>query len=1579
MRTIHTVTTESEEKEKYYEEDESLLDAQERYYGEAESFSEVDRLALAVWGKTQAPEKREGYVEREDFKSVFKGTLPESTQPIRRGKPNAQDKERLAYDLVLSAPKSVSMALHLEGDLRVFDAHMDAVQETLAVVEKELACARIQVNGERQVVKTGNLIAVLLPHHTSRDGDMQLHTHTLIMNGTKCPDGEWRALWKEPLANAEWVGGLYRQKLAEKMQGLGYRIYNTEHGFELQGYSRKDLEVFSKRHQEIVKAVEKDGLSVNAQNKKAKVLTTRKAKSKGGKSLEEKQALWREEARSRPISQVDQSDPIHVRPKLDTAKEEVDSAIRHLCERSVSFSRHDVYTYAYQHIRDGGRDFEQITQAINEHKSLLNVGNDRFTTVEALHRELETFKLWMSGQEIASPLLNTPDLEGTRLKSGQAEAVWRTLTSTDTHQIIHGLSGVGKTTALGVLKQQLELTNVEVRGFSPTIEAAAQLQQELGIKTNTVAHLTLSQPEKTENQLWIIDEAGMVSARQMQAIAHKAQSVKARILLVGDKGQNSSVEAGSPLRSLMKHGATTHSLRDIIRQQNSTQRQAVELMADGNGAEALELLNNNGYVTELTNRNERARAIAEQYLNLSQTERNQTLIVTGTNAERLSITQALRTGLRAEGKLGGSVKAVQLVSRQFTQEQAKQVRNYQVGDYLRLHRDYHSTPLQPGQLYKVERVDPDKLLVSSCGGRLYRFNPSKYKDKQVFFAQEIDIAVGDRLRWTATDKKQGRVNGKYFTVSAFGGTAMVVTDDKGVNQEVSLLQPLAVDYSHVSTSYRAQGKTAKRVIVSATSDPTSSQEPFYVKISRQTKELYVYTQDLEQLQSWVKRSLAQLNPLELIGSDIQQRVRTLPSLSHDEQTTEAHRATELRTQRAEQPVLPSRPSNEQSPEDISHRDDRLSEAIVGKRVSRMAQRLEVSTAQLSQTISELVQSVQAVQEQEALLESGLAQKLTELTTAVTQKQSEVERQEKFEFENMGGLAEAILDNRVEAELVESLKEVRASIEQLDRTIEQATQMEKVEILSEAIVEWQNGQELAQAIASHLAVFDQVNQQVNEMVKNHPDRQHLAQVVQSLQQISVIEGLAGEELKSLGETLRQQTSSSPEPHPAKAFWQPEYPVEPPRHINQKHWEEFKQSAIHPDLIALNAESISARQVYERLLSEKFTNPKYGAGQYVTVPIARELKKYEQIAQGGWWGNAGINALSLTDLKDGEKPLESLWGCYKPDSPRIDQQKSQSKGKTECRKYENPASTKRVPFLPQVSNELAEQIYHKHGINPTEAERQSGFWYVVKQYPQIPITITEGFKKTLSSLSQGEVTIGLTGVNHIYRSKDDLGNKLPQRQLNEEVAVFAQPNREFRFAYDQDTKPTTICNVRRDMVRGIELLEAQGSTVKVVKWNSEDGKGLDDLIANQGPLAYSSAQRKAIPSELDKRTHYRTEYNKLAKKVNQEMGSISVERLDLEVYIRASLKGELADGARVVGESDEVRFLREQHPDLAQHYVGAIASVAGTYGRMSQRDVRHLDELARQFVQRQTVALALEAEKALVPENAYTQKHQFGPRR
>jgi len=1627
VRTIHTVTNESEEKEKYYEEDESLVDAQERYYGEAESLSEVDKMTRAIWGGTLAmDEQLEGHIAREDFKSLFKGTLPVSSQRIRGERPNAADKERLAYDVVLSAPKSVSMALHWEGDLGLFDDHMESVKDTLVMIEQKFAQTRIQVNGVRQVVNTGNLIAALIPHHTSRDGDMQLHTHTLVMNGTKGSDGVWRSLCKEALAQAEWVGGYYRQRLAERAQKRGYRIYNTEHGFELVGYSREDIEVFSKRNQAIVKAVKEDGLPVNAENKKQKVLLTRQAKSQSGQKLEEIQERWRAEGESRQVGKSVREHPLDIKPDFQTAVDEVNSAIRHLKERSVSFSCNDIYTYALKHVHAEGLSLEQIDQAINEHKSLLNVGNDRFTTVEALEQEIEIRQRWMAGQGKATPMLSNPDLEGSGLKPGQAEAVLRILISTDKHQIIHGLSGVGKTTALGELVRQLQGTGAQVQGFSPTINAAEGLQKEiydktnLQIKTNTVERLVLSKPELVKDQLWIIDEAGMVSARQMQAIERKAETVGARLILVGDKGQNSSIEAGSPFRSLLEGGATTHSIRQIIRQQDADpiQLQAVELIADGNGSAALELLNNNGYITELLDRKERSKAAAEQYLSLSQKEQNRTLIVTGTIAESLSITQAIRTGLKAEGKLCSSIKAVQLVSRKFTEEESRRIQNYQVGDYIKLHRDYQSASLQKGQLYKVEKFSDNELVVSSYGGRIYHFDPAKYKSKEVFYAAEIEIAVGDRLRWTATDKEQGRVNGKQFTVTAIEGINMTVLDSKGESRDVSLLQPLAVDYNLVSTSYRAQSKTQKRVIVSATSDPTSSREPFYVQISRQTKELVVYTQDLEQLRGWVQRSNAQKNPLELLGENHEQR-----NLS-DSNACGHSGASEPDGTAAQRYGL------QVQPDAIDHngRLERLcgqinsvaiEESIGGLRavvegLDRISQTLDQGNANRSNLAREIERLSELIGNTDQTVSQTPEQRLT---IAIQQRQtSESIEQPLLGLKNALEQVKAIkpIEHKPLVELVDTLQQtVSRMAERTARTI----QDEKLNVLADAISQWRadsavteslqlqeiakgintlsanqaaaeilNTQGVAESISQSraenyiyaaLEEFDQTVSKSMASVRAAPGVLNLNAALSELRSFLEREEGMADQLRELSKDAhRIGLSPTPKPKKVKGFWQPGPTPEPPSHIEPKHWREWiEDSCIHPALAKARLQTIYGNAVYDRLLSEKLAT--LGSGQYVTKPMARLMQSYEQLASdGGWWVDSGVDPSSFPTLKPGEAAQMSSYGTFKPNKPRQDES-----GK--IRKYENPRGVKKELFdrdlnFSAVPDEIAEQIYRKYGITPTASEKASGFWYVVYKHPEIPIYRTEGNKKDAAITSQGRVVISGQGVNAGYRAKDQFGDKLPQRLLHPQLEVFAQPGREIRFAFDQDSKLSTILNVRQELVREAELLLERGCNIYSLQWDHREGKGADDLIKSKGPIAFEKADNLAVPIKQIMQQHYRTKYNSIARRVKEELGTISEERIDLEVYLRAIAHGDDLDGARFVEESDAARSLRQHKPETAEHYVSTISSVAGTYKRLCERDVAELDKLIVKLVEQQLVTLELESEKLITLESMQGKRPAIGPR-
>ncbi|WP_206818397.1 MobF family relaxase, partial [Chroococcus sp. FPU101] len=481
MLTIKTIKSGIREKEEYYTEDESL--ASELEQTDSTELTEFQKLTTAVWHeigtKALGPE---GIITKEDFKSLLYGHQLGTTDRIRGTKTHSKSQERLAEDLTFSAPKSVSIALHIGQDWRLFEAHTQSVKEVLDEVGQRYLTTRIQKNGERQVVKADNAIVALIPHHTSRDGDLQLHTHAVIMNGTKGDDGVWRSLHNDALSRQRWLGNLYRQKLAQKVQELGYSIYETKDGFEIEGIKRGDIEAFSKRSRSIIQQIEKQGLEVTPENRDRATLTTRKAKHIT-QSLEEFQQQWKDQADLIGVQIPSPSDNQVQLLGCQTASEALNSAIAHFEERSVAIAREEIYHYVFNHIQSF--HLSELDQAINSHPELISVEGGRFTTVGAIEREIETVGQWMKGQGQATPLLPAPNLEGTKLNSGQAEAIALTLTSSDTHQIIHGLSGVGKTTALGELKRQLDGTGIEIRGFSPTIEAASQLQKELGITTNT--------------------------------------------------------------------------------------------------------------------------------------------------------------------------------------------------------------------------------------------------------------------------------------------------------------------------------------------------------------------------------------------------------------------------------------------------------------------------------------------------------------------------------------------------------------------------------------------------------------------------------------------------------------------------------------------------------------------------------------------------------------------------------------------------------------------------------------------------------------------------------------------------------------------------------------------------------------------------------------------------------------------------------------------------------------------------------------------------------------------------------------
>ena len=101
------------------------------------------------------------------------------------------------FDLTFSAPKSVSTLWAVSGpqlQQAVHQAHQQAVDETMAWVERELIQSRAGKGGVAQVPVHG-VIASMFDHWDSREGDPQLHTHVVVSNRVQRQlDDQWATL-----------------------------------------------------------------------------------------------------------------------------------------------------------------------------------------------------------------------------------------------------------------------------------------------------------------------------------------------------------------------------------------------------------------------------------------------------------------------------------------------------------------------------------------------------------------------------------------------------------------------------------------------------------------------------------------------------------------------------------------------------------------------------------------------------------------------------------------------------------------------------------------------------------------------------------------------------------------------------------------------------------------------------------------------------------------------------------------------------------------------------------------------------------------------------------------------------------------------------------------------------------------------------------------------------------------------------------------------------------------------------------------------------------------------------------------
>jgi len=533
-----------------------------------------------------------GDIDTADFRAALNGLNPRTGEILVHAAQRNGEQRRAGWDATFNAPKSVSVQALVGDDWRLIAAHRRAVTRALEELER---FAQARIRRGQEWITTGNVVAARFDHIAARptenaanDGygpDPHLHTHVVVMNMTRRPDGAWRGLDPVEIYRSQaFATSVYRAELAREVQTLGYAIdIGTKDGrWELEGYGREQVMAFSLRRQEIEQELAKLGVNGAAA---AQIAAHRSRLSKDQRDEQTLKKEWRERASAYGI-QVERIATLAMgsttlATEIDSHKlnETVSYATAHAIERDAAPDRRELETFALQHAM-GRTILDRVRDSIENHREesrLIEIAPSHrhpigaFTTPEMATLERENVAFMNEGKGTAQPIANPDEVKRWAARRGlaadQTLTAGTTLSTRDWLSAIDGRAGAAKTTTVGAIREFAQERGYRVCGFGPTSGSVKALT-EAGVLSRTVAGLLENaKVEKQGRELWIIDESSLLATRQVNHLLHLTKHLGIeRIVFVGDERQHHAIEAGRPVYQMHQAGMTTASLTIIRRQ-----------------------------------------------------------------------------------------------------------------------------------------------------------------------------------------------------------------------------------------------------------------------------------------------------------------------------------------------------------------------------------------------------------------------------------------------------------------------------------------------------------------------------------------------------------------------------------------------------------------------------------------------------------------------------------------------------------------------------------------------------------------------------------------------------------------------------------------------------------------------------------------------------------------------------------------------------------------------------------------------------------------------------------------------------
>jgi len=541
---------------------------------------------------------------------------------------------RPGLELVISAHKSVAelgVLGHVEDMHKIMDAERDATMAYLDALTREQGGRR----GRAAVpTETSGLIYAHARHATSRARDPCPHDHVLIANVLSMQDdiGGYKAahtaLWRDHLHAATVTGRMASARVAVE---LGYAI-QADPGpsgrlghWAIAGLPKEALDVHSKRAAEIDQEMATKGYdSYRARGIAAR--ETRKAKRH--EAVDDLLPRWRDElaAAGYPVRDLEAgiveasreaARPEHYADKARLADHQLawlSQQTLHpdgdLAGRKIFFRRDVIVALGPQLY---GRPVDELQRAtarvLADPEAVPLIGvpgvSERpYATACTIAREAAIAERVAEGtarvvtavaheEAVDAAVAATKKSIGGWLTADQLEVIYDIAGSGRGVELVVGVAGAGKTTALSAVRQAFQASGYEVVGTATSGQAAQALKHGAGIESSRTLSSLLWRLEHrslelTEHSVVILDEAGMTSDPQLLNLLAHTEEAGAKVVLVGDYRQLGAVGPGGALEALViRHGGVVHHLGDNVRQRDPAEREALAALRDGELSQAV--------------------------------------------------------------------------------------------------------------------------------------------------------------------------------------------------------------------------------------------------------------------------------------------------------------------------------------------------------------------------------------------------------------------------------------------------------------------------------------------------------------------------------------------------------------------------------------------------------------------------------------------------------------------------------------------------------------------------------------------------------------------------------------------------------------------------------------------------------------------------------------------------------------------------------------------------------------------------------------------------------------------------------